>query len=144
MELWEMHTVGRPKKYETAEEIWEAALQYFQWVTETPLEASELVKYQGEAKLSKVPKMRAMTIDGLCLHMGISFQTWTNYRKVEEFLEVTTRVDAIIREQKFTGAAAELLNPQIIARDLGLRDGHEIMGQGGGPLQITRRIVDPK
>ncbi|MDC9826565.1 terminase small subunit, partial [Devosia sp. ZB163] len=47
------------------------------------------------------------------------------------------RVDEIIRAQKFEGAAAGLLNPNIIARDLGLADKQELTGKGGSPLMPT-------
>jgi hypothetical protein len=49
-------------------------------------------------------------------------------------VQVTTRVDEIIRTQKFQGAAADLLNPNIIARDLGLSEKSEITGANGAPL----------
>ena len=44
-------------------------------------------------------------------------------------------MEQIIRTQKFEGAAAELLNPNIIARDLGLADRSEHSGPGGGPIR---------
>lgn len=64
--------------------------------------------------------MRAMTITGMCLYLDISEDTWANYRKKEDFVGVTKRAERIIYTQKFSGAAADLLNPNIIARDLGL------------------------
>lgn len=54
------------------------------------------------------------------------------------FSDICTRVREIIYEQKFTGAAAGLLNPMIIARDLSLRDKSEVSGPNGGPLQIQQ------
>ncbi|SMP36850.1 terminase small subunit, partial [Shimia sagamensis] len=56
--------------------------------------------------------------------------TWREWRKSRKDLSsVMTRVEQIIRQQKFEGAAAELLNPNIIARDLGLADKKEIGGE---------------
>ena len=60
------------------------------------------------------------------------------HRAKQDFSEVTTRVDEIIRTQKFQGAAADLLNPNIIARDLGLADKSELTGKDGGPVEIRR------
>ncbi len=40
----------------------------------------------------------------------------------KDFSKVITRIREIIYNQKFTGAAAGFLNPNIIARDLGLVD----------------------
>ncbi len=84
-----------------------------------------------------VAKMRAMTIMGLCNFLDIAMATWQEYRGKQDFSAVVSRVEQIIRQQKFEGASADLLNPNIIARDLGLADKQEHMGEGGGPL-ITR------
>jgi hypothetical protein len=73
-----------------------------------------------------VAKMRAATIFGLCVHLGIGQQTWADYRKRPDFSGVCDYAENMIRDQKFAGAAADLLNPVIIARDLGLREGLEI------------------
>ena len=81
--------------------------------------------------------MRAMTIGGLCIFLDICEESWTNYRNKKDFLGVTKKVEQIIRNQKFTGAAAEQLNPNIIARDLGLADKSELSGKDGGPIETT-------
>nr|WP_321482326.1 terminase small subunit [uncultured Cohaesibacter sp.] len=113
---------GRKPKWEDPNELWEACEEYFEWVEGNPLLAAELVKYKGKFKTAKVAKMRAMTISGLCIFLGIDVRTWPSYREKEGFIPVVTRVEEIIREQKFTGAAAGLLETNIIARDLGLID----------------------
>lgn len=78
--------------------------------------------FQGVVTQEEVPKMRAMTIGGLCIYLGISDETWRDYRSKEDFSGIVSQVEKIIYEQKFTGAAADLLNSNIIARDLGLSD----------------------
>lgn len=66
--------------------------------------------------------MRAMTIDGLCLFLDIGVSTWATWRGRQDFMEVIAKAESVIKSQKFAGAAADLLNPNIIARDLGLSD----------------------
>ena len=137
--FWEARsTHGRSPIFASPEELWDACLEYFEWVEANPLYESQAFAYQGNVKIQEMPKMRAMTIASLCIFLDISVQTWHEYRKREGFAEVTTRVDEIIRTQKFQGAAADLLNANIIARDLGLADKSELTGKDGGPLQITR------
>ena len=63
-----------------------------------------------------------MTLSGLCLFIDIDLGTWDNYRKNQDFFRVTKEIEQIIYNQKFSGAAADLLNANIIARDLGLAD----------------------
>lgn len=119
---------GRKPIFAEPEKLHEACLEYFQWVEDNPLYAAELVKFQGDAKVVEVPKMRAMTIGGLCLFLDIAPDTWFRYAKMEGFSDVTREIEEAIRLQKFAGAAAELLNPNIIARDLGLADKREHSG----------------
>ena len=113
----------------------EACQEYFQWMEDNPLHTVELVKFQGNAKQEEVPKMRAMTLDGLHIFLDISNTTWVRYKKDEGFYSIMVQVEKIIRTQKFQGAAADLLNSNIIARELGLSDktDHNIKGD----LDIT-------
>lgn len=84
--------------------------------------AVDLIKYQGVATQVELPKMRAMTLSGLCTFLDITEETWRSYREKPDFLGVTTRAESIIYQYKFEGAAAGLLNPNIIAREMGLAE----------------------
>lgn len=128
---------GRNPLFSSPEELLDACLEYIQWVEENPLQASELTTYQGKSQLELVPKMRAMTITGLCIFLDITTETWRQYAKKDGFSGVTTRVDEIIRTQKFEGAAGGFLNPNIIARDLGLADRSELTGKDGGAIEVA-------
>lgn len=112
---------GRNKIY-TPETLWEKAVEYFEWVEENPLYEEKLFQNKGEIIRDKVYKMRAMTLTGLCIFLGISGDTFKNYAKNSDFLEVANTIKDIINSQKFEGAAADLLNANIIARDLGLKE----------------------
>ena len=125
---------GRNPIFETEEKLWEACIEYFEWVEENPLAEEKLFSYQGEIVRGTISKMRAMTIDGLCVFLDICETTWTNYRQNDDFMRVTEQVDKIIRSQKFQGAAADLLNANIIARDLGLRDKSDTDITSGGKV----------
>lgn len=125
--FWEARTKhGRDKLFESPEVLLEACQEYFIWVEDNPLKEEKIFSYQGEQTREDVSKMRAMTISGLCIFLDIGRRTWDDYQTREDFMPVTTRVEEIIRSQKFSGAAADLLNPNIIARDLGLTDKRDI------------------
>lgn len=119
-------THGKSPIFKTPDDLWDACAQYFDWVEENPLWESKAFAYQGEVTLTEVPKMRAMTISGLCIFLDIARRTWDDYRGREDYMPVVTRVEEIISAQKFEGAAADLLNSNIIARDLGLRDKQDV------------------
>jgi hypothetical protein len=140
--FWEARSTAGPKpKFKTPEELWAACVEYFEWVEENPLHAGHVVSFQGVGHVIAVPKMRAMTIGGLCIFLDIEETTWRGWRleggpfQRSDLQAVIARVEQIIYEQKFTGAAADLLNPNIIARDLGLADKKELTGAGGGPIK---------
>ena len=118
---------GRDKIFKTPEILLEASNEYFQWCLDNPLWETII---QGGKEFT-VPKMRAMTIQGLCIFLDVETRTLLNYcdknnKSYKDFFPITTRIKETIRTQKFEGAAAGLLNSNIIARDLGLRDHQEI------------------
>lgn len=82
--------------------------------------------YQGEVIQEPIAKMRAMTITGLTLFIDVTLETWRTYRLREDLSEVVTRAEQVIYDQKFSGAAADLLNANIIARDLGLKEQSQV------------------
>jgi hypothetical protein len=126
---------GRNPIFADPDVLWTACVEYFEWVDKNPLKEAQAFAYQGVVKIKELPKMRAMTIGGLCIFLDISQQAWSEYRQREGYGEVVTRVEAIIRDQKFAGASAGLLNANIIARDLGLADKSELTGKDGGPIE---------
>lgn len=115
---------GRKPLWEDPQVLREACLEYIQWVQDNPLE--EAMSYQGKLAKDTMPKMRAMTITGLCVFLGIVHDTWADYRTKPDFSVVTKEIEHILTTQKFEGAAAGFLNPNIIARDLGLKDKAEL------------------
>lgn len=126
-QFWKARTkVGRPRLFASSDALWEACCEYFQWVDENPLHEMRAFSYQGEVVQEPVAKMRAMTIDGLCLFLDIAVSTWYEWRKADDFSEVVAKAERVIRSQKFAGAAADLLNANIIARDLGLAEKSEV------------------
>ena len=123
-------THGRPPAY-TAAELLAGAEEYFQWVEANPLKEQKAFMFQGEIVISEVEKLRAMTLVGLCLRLEISNETFRKYGERDgDYPEVTQRIRDVIYEQKFTGAAADLLNSTLIARDLGLRDHKTVENDG--------------
>ena len=126
---------GRSPIFANPDELWEACVEYFEWVDENPLLEQKATQFQGAFVKDNVAKMRAMTISGLCLFLDIDQSTWENYREKEDFFRVTKQAEQIIYNQKFQGAAADLLNANIIARDLGLADKNEQSGPNGGPQE---------
>ena len=117
---------GRDRIYKTPDELWVKCCEYFTWVEANPLKEQRVFSTKTGIIKTNVSKTRAMTLAGLNIRLGISKDTFSNYRKRPEFKWVVEAVDDIMYSQKFEGAAAGMLNACIIARDLGLKDKSEV------------------
>lgn len=141
--FWEARSTAGPKPIfpkgdKGAEALWKACCEYFTWVEDNPLWEDKLVTFQGSATHEPTAKMRAMTVGGLCIFLDIDVTTWHDWKSTRPDLShVIGRAENIIRAQKFAGAAADLLNANIIARDLGLSDKTELTGKDGRPIEFN-------
>ena len=121
--FWEARSShGRKPLFASPEMLWEACVEYFNWMHENPLHEAKAFAFQGDITVEALPKLRAMTISGMCLFLDIDVTTWGDYRRKDDFSHICSTAEQIIYNQKFQGAAADLLNASIIARDLGLKD----------------------
>ncbi|MEX6691245.1 DNA-packaging protein [Danxiaibacter flavus] len=136
--FWEQRSShGRKRIFSSPKVLWEAACEYFEWCEENPLPS---VEFNGKDAIKcEVPKMRAFTLQGLCLFLDVNTKYFNEFEKELEgkedkmskgFSEIVTRIREIIFNQKYTGAAAGMLNPNIIARDLGLVDKKDMTTDG--------------
>ena len=75
-------------------------------------------------------KMITMSIWGACAYLGITDDTWSNWRKDKRYLGVLTRAETIFKSYNIEGAGAGELNQSIIARLEGLKDHKEVSGEG--------------
>ncbi len=138
--FWELRSKhGRDKLFATPELLWEAACEYFDWMETNPLYESKAFAFQGEVTMATLPKMRAMTLSGLCFYLHCDEAYFRNFKiqdreNKEDFITVIKEIEKVVYNQKFQGAAADLLNANIIARDLGLTDKQEV--KNTQPIQI--------
>lgn len=138
---------GRPKKFTTPKKLMKAAEEYFQWMDENPLFEQKVFSYQGDLKYAELAKMRAYTIVGLCVFIGVTRNYLTDLRdgldldtdQGKDFSRVISTIEDIIYTQKFEGAAADLLNANIIARELGLADKKELSSEN--PLTLVLKEI---
>lgn len=135
---------GRPKAYQP-DELWEKALEYFEWTENNPWYKNEAVKGgDSVGTIIQVPTSRPFTQTGFCVFAGISMTTFENYAQNQEFVGVTTRIREIMYTQKFEGATVGAYNANIIARDLGLSDKSENKTEHSGNIGFTGiNIIKP-
>ena len=123
---------GKDKNLKTPQQLWELACDYFQWCVDNPLQEEKGFAYQGYITKENFDKLRAFTWKGfeLLLAEKAILCDINDYKKCKDgrykdYAHIIRRIGNVIYEQKFTGAAADLLNPNLIARELGLRDNHD-------------------
>lgn len=148
-EFWRMVVAptGRPVKFETAELLWDRAMEYFEWVQDNPLYEQKVFNYQGEIVTHDVPKMRAMTEMAFCEFAGISHDLFRLYKKGDgdynEFFVTSNKISTLIYLQKFEGAAADLLNAGFIGKDIGMVEKQDITSKGKAIAQLPPITVQP-
>lgn len=125
--FWEARSSAGPKpKFTDPDKLWDACCEYFAWNEDNPLHEAKAFAYEGNVTVEALPKMRAMTIGGLCMFLDVDETTWRGWKKDRsDLLPIITRAEEVIYRQKFEGASANLLSANIIARDLGLSDKSE-------------------
>lgn len=140
-----MRNIGRPQSFSSPKEMLDRCMEYFQWVEEHPLMEERIAGTSyGEILKTAVPKMRAMTVRSMCAFIGITQETWMDYRKNKsEFSLVIKNIESTIYEQKFAGAAAGFLNASIMTRDLGLVDRQDVTS-GDKPIEKTVIVLPAK
>jgi len=139
-QFWKARTKhGRDKIFESSSVLWDACCEYFEWVESNPLQEEKIFHTNGMITKDSVSKMRAMTLSGLCLFIGIDHTTWNEWKKDKDFSLIVEKVTNIIYNQKFAGAASDLLNANIIARELGLVDNSQLRhaDADGNKLSLT-------
>jgi hypothetical protein len=124
---------GCEKLFKTPELLWEAACEYFEWCEANPLKESQAkVTSLGQGggssiEIIELPVMRAMTLSQLCFYLGCNEAYIRQFKQKltendKDFATVIEDIEKIIYNQKFQGAAANLLNANLISRDLGLAE----------------------
>ncbi|MCA0204308.1 MAG: DNA-packaging protein [Proteobacteria bacterium] len=138
-QLWRRRKAftGPPRKFETAQDLWDACFEYFEWCEGNPLKEAKAFQYEGKPVHTEVSKMRVMSIEALSIFIGVTSRAWRDWRSERaDLAETIEAVEEIIASQQLEGAAAGLLNPAIVARKLGLVDKRELTGKDGGPIGV--------
>ena len=148
--LWQVaKPTHKARIFKDPAELWKQCVRYFRWVELNGLKEEKLFSASDGLRKGSVNHMRAMTITGLSAFIGVAERTWRGWSNPasagfhEDLSPIVFRVEQIIREQKFTGAASGMLNPLIIARDLGLPDKYEDPVENMNPVD-SEMILEEK
>lgn len=140
---------GRNMIFNSPDTLWEAACEYFLWCDENPWYKYEALK-SGElaGEIISIPKTRPYTIEGLCLYLGISRDTFYKYTNAfweedgEGYSDIIARIRDVIYTQKFEGAAVGAFNANLISRELGLVERKQIEQQQQQEPELTLEEIE--
>lgn len=128
---------GISKLFETPEMFLTEALKYFNHADNNPWLKQEQLKIPPKAfkdddgkvyfpdQIIEMPTQKPYTIEGLCLFLGITLQTFLNYEKKEgynAFFETLSYVRMLIDNQQLEGGLVGAFNSAIVIRKLGLKE----------------------
>lgn len=124
-EHWKVISAGGRVISVTPEDLWQQAVDYFQWCDDNPITTKKTMltgKTQGQKV--EVDYKRPYTIDGFCLHASIT-KRWLEDLKgmygIESiWYKVAEKIMSIIYTQNLEGAIVDLFNPLVISKILNL------------------------
>jgi hypothetical protein len=130
--IWEIAPFpGRPRKFATADDLWQHFLQYAQFMDENPWVSSEVKVVDKSAELVEVPKKLPYSMTGFCIYLGVGDAYFRQYKAnnkatPEGFQTVIERIMKSVEMQQIQGASAGFFNANIISRVLGLADKQDV------------------
>lgn len=137
---------GRPRQYETVEELEAVIEDYFEscWVDKI----TESIDKDGVCTMSTIRyQNRPYTVTGLALHLNLTRQGLINYQERAEFVDTITRAKTKVE----MGYEEALFSKNSNGPAFGLKENfgwkdkstHELTGANGEPLDLTVNFVTP-
>lgn len=111
----------------TPEELWDGAVEYFQWCNDNPWIKKDWVGKDADEVEREM--QRPYSISGLCIFINISDDTFQNYCKgegYETYFGICSHIKKIIDTQHFEGGMVGAFNANIVTRKLGLAEKQEM------------------
>jgi hypothetical protein len=123
---WEYIMGGVIGAGNTPEELLQKAIIYFQRCDDNPIYRNEVIRSgKRTGEVIQIPVQRPYTIQGLCLHLGITRDYLLNVSNSDEkndFYFVAKTIIEIIQTQQLEGAMTGIYNPIIGSKILGLNN----------------------
>ena len=125
-ELWKLADPFKNKgaKFKTPAELWEKAVQYFEWCDNNIFTSEEETETPKGLIYKQTKHKRPYTWQGFYSFIGGN--DLKAYRQKNEFNKIITHIGNIMFEQKFSGASAGIFNSSIISKELGLIEKKEV------------------
>ncbi len=144
-ELWRIVHNNRNVTSNTAEQLWENAVRYFQWNDANP-RTKKVTLTSGKEAGTKVTveNRRPYSVKALCLHCNIDEDYIKDIRssanKNDEYYVVVTKILYIIYTDNLEGAMLDEYNPIFTAKVLNMEKEAD---NGSGNITINHVVAQP-
>lgn len=132
-------------EYETPAALWAAAVEYFTFVDNNPIEVQVSSFSQGTFVTGELEKPRVFSLAALCRFIGISRNQWKKIKEGKlDFTPVCEKIEDVIYTQIYELGMAEAINSNMASRAIGMGDKTQITGAGpnGEHLSVSGFRVD--
>lgn len=130
---------GRPLIFESPEQLWDKAVEYFDWCDKNPLK-QQVSHVKNGVQIIEV--RRCYSLEGFCDYTGIVPQTFYNYKDRDGFLEICTRISNRIDNDWLTFGMGGIYNASIAAMKLGLKAKTETENTNKSKITIVTSEAD--
>lgn len=132
-ELWQIaKPFGRPRKFKTAQELWDAFLAYVEWAENNPITVGNERRQKQSAKRGEEKAQRKETaprpysLVAFRIHAGIK-RDWCAFKdyysgKSEDFCRVLQAIEECVRQQMVEQAMVGNYKENLVARINGISD----------------------
>jgi len=121
---WWRPKVGRPRIYNSPDELWQDCVEYFEETDARKWVKKDWVGKDAEEVTRETETPYTMT--GLFVSLDIDKKTWSDYKARPEFSHIISRVEAICTTQKVEGALVGAFAHNLVARLEGIKDVSEV------------------
>lgn len=142
----EKKKVGRPKAFDSPEDMLKTFKAYKEYIKENPFLVKDWVGKDAE-KVER-PKEKPLTKEGFtnyCEDQGIITDLTDYFENKEgrykEFIQVCSRIQREIRQDQIEGGMAGLYNPSITQRLNSLVEKSEVTGKDGKDITVPPVII---
>lgn len=128
-------TAGRPRRFESPEDLLNAFYEYKEWASKTPWNKKDFIR-SGEfaGQTVDLPTERPLTEWEFAIFCEMSRQGLMEYAKRPEFSVIYSRIKDEMSAQRISGGLAGAYNANLVARIDGITEKQEIEHSVSGEL----------
>ncbi len=127
---------GKPKTY-TPDELFEKALEYFDWVQDNPIEIID-----PNDKEKHTFKTRPMSKKGFCVFIGLASTNYFKWHKDKDYRHIIGAINDVIAIQQTEMASIGEFKENIIARMQGLAEKQEVQQKVIKYQNVSKQFPD--